>query len=103
MLTDYEIDCIGAQRAPYTDFQFARAIESAATAPLLAEIERLKERVKELEAQAAQEPVTKEMWRRLAESQAALLQVQEKLIQQEEPRHLWDGSHLPNYTITREQ
>lgn len=41
MLTDEEIDAIGSERSPYTDFQFARAIESAATAPLLARIAEL--------------------------------------------------------------
>lgn len=41
MLTDEDIDAIGSERSPYTDFQFAREIESAATAPLLARIAEL--------------------------------------------------------------
>lgn len=43
MLTDEEIDAIGSERAPYTDFQFARAIESAACSErdaLIAELEQ---------------------------------------------------------------
>lgn len=45
MLTDQEIEDISEERAPYVDHKFARAIESAATAPLLAriaEMERLR-------------------------------------------------------------
>lgn len=47
MLTDEEIDAIGSERAPYTDFQFARAIESAACSERDARIAELEQQLAE--------------------------------------------------------
>ena len=114
-MTDEEIDkwCAGNNYAGTVPGarRFARAIESAATAPLLAEIERLKERVKELEEQPATELQIAEALRKsgltLIKKQGGYSVIELGQItaqpSQEEPRQMWDGSPMPNYTITREQ
>lgn len=55
MLTDQEIEDIGEEHAPYVDHKFARSIESAATAPLLARIAELTRELEEARKDAAAE------------------------------------------------
>lgn len=55
MLTDEEIDAIGSERAPYTDFQFARAIESAACSERDARIAELERELEEARRKATED------------------------------------------------